>query len=108
MTEEDLWGFEIPAEGNFHLVAILAHSGIVGDEDELYILNSEFEGTYKEQTYILVEFAKLQGKITSWHNCLVDPNYNNTNKIMILLKWCNPVPWKGEVNYCVPNKRITV
>lgn len=110
MPEDDLWGFEIPTEGNFHLPAMLAHTGIIGEEDKLYVLNSEYKGTYKEKIGILYQFAKLNqaGRFTSWHDCLVDPNYDNTGKIMILPKWCNPVPWKREVNYCVPNEGITV
>ena len=103
------WGFEIPAKGNFNVTAILAHSSIVGEEDELFVLDSNFQGKFKEQISILYQFAKFQGKFSTWHDCLVDLDYCKTGQIMVLLKWfSSPISWNREVNYCIPNEGITV
>lgn len=105
----DKW-FEQRSEANFCVVAILAHSGIVGDEDDLLVfdpkLSQEFSD-FGENIHLLYEFAKMRGKrFVSWQEALVDLNFNQTGEVMVLQKWCNPIPWDREIVYCSPNKRI--
>lgn len=102
--------YEQAFRGNFNVAAIIAHSGIVGDEDDLLVLNpklsQEFDD-FRENTNILYEFAKMRGKrFASWKNVLVDLNFKQTGKVMVLQAWCNPAPWKREIVYCSPNRRI--
>jgi len=102
-------GFDQASSGNFTEAAILAHSGIVGEEDELFMLNpkvSQDFNDFDEKIKILYQFAKTRGKFVSWRNALVNLDFNQTGQIVILPQWLNPEPWKGVVHYCFPNKGI--
>lgn len=104
-------GFEKTSNGNFTISAIFAHSGIVGDEDTLFMidpkLNEDFND-FHENIKILYEFGKMVGKqFVSWQDALVDLDYfNQTGEVLVLQRWMNPILWKGEIVYCSPNKRI--
>ena len=105
-------GFDQALNGNFTVAAILAHSGISGDEADLLVLDpnlsKEFDD-FRENTNILYEFAKMTGKrFASWQDALVDTNFNQTGKVVVLQKWCKPVLWEREIIYCSPNKRIEI
>ncbi len=103
-------GFEHAVSGNFTVPAILAHSGIRGEEDTLLILDpailNDFPN-FQENTIILYEFGKMAGKqFVSWQDALVDLNYQGTEKTFVLQQWMKPIPWTREIICCTPNKRI--
>lgn len=103
-------GFEQALSGNFSIPAILAHSGIRGDEDILFILDpnliEEF-CDFEENTKILYQFSKMTGKrFASWQEALVDLNFNGTEQAVVMQRWMNPLPWTREIIHCSPNKRI--
>ena len=105
-------GFEQALSGNFTVPAILAHSGIRGDEDELLILDPDLIKEFcdfRENTSILYEFAKMtERRFVSWQNALVDLNFNGTGQVVVLQQWMNPIPWTREIIRCSPNKRIEI
>lgn len=108
-------GFEKAANGNFVISAILAHSGIVGDDDVLLMIDpnicKDFDD-YCENIKILYEFGKIFGAKTgkgfvTWLDVLVDLDHlNQTGEVIILPKWKNLFLWEGGIVYCSPNKRI--
>ncbi len=69
-------GFEHAVSGNFTVPAILAHSGIRGEEDTLLILDpallNDFPN-FQENTIILYNFGKMAGK---HETCSLDKGNN--------------------------------
>ena len=103
-------GFGQVSSGNFAVPAILAHSGIRGDEDALFILSPDLVKEFcdfRENMGILYEFAKMAGKqFGGWQDALVDLNFNGTGQVVVLQRWMDPIPWTREIIRCSPNKRI--
>ena len=106
-------GFEQILSGNFIVSAILAHTGIVGDEDTLLMidpsLSKEFND-FVENEKILYKFGKMVGKqFVSWRLCLVDyDHFSQVGQIRLLDMWSDPFLWKGETIFCSPHKRIGI
>jgi hypothetical protein len=93
-------------------IGMTAHSGIVGDKDDLFILElTDQELTPKQGTQILYELAKVTAKLTgkpfvTWQDVQVDLNFNQTGKAMVFHKYFNPHLWDGEIIYCSPNDKL--
>ena len=102
-------GFDQALGGNFIEPAILANTGIVGDQGELFMLDrdssSKFKG-YEEKRDVLLLFGKECGRFVSWQDVLANPDFDQADQIMILPKWNNPLLWKGTVHFCKPNKQL--
>ncbi len=101
--------FEKSKGGNFTEVAIVAHSGIVGDDDRIIIFNSRVDLplNFDTKVKILYEFGKLLDiPMISFQEAIVDLNFNQTGKILYCQKHFEPNIWNGEIIYCSPNDKL--
>jgi hypothetical protein len=92
------------------LIGITVHTGIVGDKDDLLVLDQKIgqELTTSQATGALYEIAKLKGgrPFVSWQPVEVDLNFNNTGKLMISHEHFGQYPCEGEVIHCTPNDKL--
>ncbi len=97
------------AVGNLLLTGMTAHTGIVGDKDDLFVLDAKTsqELSFEQGRLCCYELAKLSGKgYGSWQPVQVDLNFNQTGQLMILHKHYNPFPCSGEVIHCTPSDTL--
>ena len=89
-------------------IGMTAHSGIVGDKDDLFILEPiDQDLDFKQKTRILYELAKVTGKsFVSWQPVQVYLNFNLTGKIMVFQEHFDPRLWDGDVIRCTPNDKL--
>lgn len=97
------------AVGNLLLTGMTAHTGIVGDKDDLFVLDAKTskELNFEQGRLCCYELAKLSEK--SYTRCQpvqVDLNFNQTGQLMILQKHFNPFPCSGEVIHCTPSDKL--
>ena len=90
------------------LIGMTAHSGIIGDKDDLFILEpTDHELNAKQGVRTLYELAKLTGKrFVSWQPVQVDLNFNQTGTIMVFHEFFGSWVWTDDVIRCTPNEKL--
>jgi len=103
-------GFDEATQGSFNFIGIFAHTGIVGDSDDLLLLDPEISQKLNEYDVcleILYQFGKLTGKgFVSSQEALIDSDYYQNGQLMILRKFFSPRIWIGKTIFCSPNDKL--
>lgn len=97
------------AVDNLLLTGMTAHTGIVGDKDDLFVLDAKTsqELSFEQGRLVCYELAKLTGNsFVSWQPVKVDINFNQTGKPMIFHEYFGQYPCEGEVIHCTPSDKL--
>ena len=103
-------GFNEATQGSFNFIGIIAHSGIVGDSNDLLLLDPEISqklNDFDVCVEILYQLGKLTGKnFSSWQEALIDSGCYQKGQLMILQRHFSPVVWKDKTILCSPNDKL--
>jgi hypothetical protein len=104
-------GFEEASRGSFNFIGVLFHTGVIGDNDDLFVLDPKISQRLNDFDVcfeILYQLSKLRGRpYVSWQEVLIDSDYYQRGQLMILRRhFYSPEIWTGETNFCSPNDKL--